>query len=195
MNGNVHVRFQEGKEGQPSDPFDRDYSSVVDTYIRVYPDRVEISNPGNLPVGWTKENLFRSHDSKPANPTIAQVFFAMRYIEKYGSGIGTIRKECAKMGLPEPEYNVEKKRVEIIFRLPPKKPVKGGIGGPRMTETELKVFELICEGKEFTADEMSKAAGVSAVTVKRAVAGLTKKGYVEREGSNKDGRWIPKLRP
>ena len=64
-----------------------------------------------------------------------------------------------------------------------------------MTETELKVFELICKGNGFTAAEISKAAGVSAVTVKRAVAELIEKGYVEREGSNKDGRWVPKLKP
>jgi ATP-dependent DNA helicase RecG len=99
----------------------RDYSSVVETCIRVYPDRVRISNPGRLPNGWTKDGLAGEHGSEPANPKIARAFFSMGYIEKYGTGIGMMRGECAAAGVPEPEYVVEKRVVGVIFRLPEKR--------------------------------------------------------------------------
>lgn len=84
----------------------RDYSDNVDTTIRVYPDRVEMSNPGWLPFGWTEETLFINDESKTMNRHIAQVFYDMGYIEKWASGIPMMRRECEAVGLPHPEYKI-----------------------------------------------------------------------------------------
>jgi len=170
----------------------RDYSSVVDTNIRVYPDCVKISNPGNLPAGWTAENLFKAHDSKPANPAIAQVFFTMKYIEKYGTGIGTIRKECAKMGLPEPEYNVEKKRIEIVFRLPEKDDDTSRRGVQKrqkemrpLSKNEQIVFDIILTQNAINIKDVSEMSEIPYATVKRIADKLEKDGFIRKTGTKR----------
>jgi len=40
--------------------------------IRVYNDRLVISNPGSLPEALTVSDLFNEHNSFPRNPAIAQ---------------------------------------------------------------------------------------------------------------------------
>ena len=41
--------------------------------------------------------------SKPRNPAIANAFAYMKIIEKWGTGIPRIFRECQEYGLPEPE--------------------------------------------------------------------------------------------
>ena len=167
----------------------RDYSSGVSTYVRVYPDRIEISNPGSLPPGWTEEDLFKKHGSVLTNRSIAKVFFDMGYIEKFGSGIETIREDCKAMNNPEPEYNVEKGRVEVVFRLPENKSARPVAD---LTKTELKVYEIICKGAVTTRGEISAVAGIPERTVRRAIGSLTEKGLIMRAGNDKSGRWVKK---
>jgi ATP-dependent DNA helicase RecG len=172
----------------------RDYSRVVETYIRVYPDRVEISNPGSLPNGWTKDDLYKRHDSEPANPAIARAFFAAGYIEKFGSGIGMIRKECAMMGIPEPEYVVDMRRVEIIFRSREKKDSTASNDATAevldMTDTESKIYALILAGKGSKIAEMSEASDIPSRTVSRILERLVNKGHIQRIGGDRHGKWI-----
>ena len=46
-----------------------------------------------------------THPSRPRNKIIAQAFFDMGIIERYGSGIKRIKKECDKNGNPYPEWS------------------------------------------------------------------------------------------
>ncbi|MDR2698730.1 MAG: putative DNA binding domain-containing protein [Candidatus Methanoplasma sp.] len=172
----------------------RDFSSVTETYIRVYPDHVSISNPGMLPAGWTEGDLFKKHDSKPANPNIAEAFYDAGLIEGWGAGVELIRRECEAMGLPQPEYVLERGRVEITFRLPPKAPTEKipekADAADGLKVIELRVYNIITEGNATTRREIAELIGMSDSVVKRAIASLTEKELIKRIGSNKDGRWV-----
>lgn len=52
--------------------------------IAVYDDRVEIENPGRLPIGITPENIKSSHASFPYNLMIAEVLFKSSFLENRG---------------------------------------------------------------------------------------------------------------
>ena len=54
----------------------RSYESISGSVsLAIYDDRVEIENPGRLPLDITPDNIKESHDSKPYNPTIAGVLY------------------------------------------------------------------------------------------------------------------------
>jgi len=53
----------------------RDYASSANVQIRIFDDRLEVWNPGDLPEGMTVEDLRRQHESKPRNKLIANAFF------------------------------------------------------------------------------------------------------------------------
>ena len=172
----------------------RDYSGKIATYVRVYPDRVKISNPGSLPKGWTAEDLFKDHRSEPANPTIADVFHDMGFIEQWGSGIETIRDECKAKGIPEPEYEVVDDGIEVTFRLPEKKNEDSSekviIDLSDLTDTEAKIYAIVYEGNISTTAEMSEITGIPLRTAERAVANLVEKGFVKRTGGKRYGKWV-----
>lgn len=84
----------------------KDYASAAPIQISVYPDKLMIWNPGELPNNWTLETLMGKHSSRPFNPDIANAFFRSGLIESWGRGIERIFKACEQEGVPAPEWNV-----------------------------------------------------------------------------------------
>lgn len=71
--------------------------------IAIFDDRIEITNPGGLPFGFTIEKALEGY-SRIRNRVIAKVFYHMKWIEQWGSGLHRIMKECAQKGLQEPKF-------------------------------------------------------------------------------------------
>jgi len=66
----------------------RDYASSSDIQIKVFDESVRIWNPGVLPFDLSFEQLRKGdYSSRPRNKLIAQVFYDLEIIERYGSGI------------------------------------------------------------------------------------------------------------
>lgn len=84
----------------------RDYGAVHDIQVKIVEDYLRISSPGQLPFDMPMEFLMNpAHSSKPRNKIIAQAFFDMGIIERYGSGIKRIKASCDENGNPYPEWN------------------------------------------------------------------------------------------
>lgn len=94
----------------------RDYSIGNDIQIKVFEDRVVITNPGQHPCDMTLEDLDNpDHSSRPRNKLPAQAFYDMHIIEHYGSGVRRMRKECDNNGSPYPVWTSEKGEFCIRF--------------------------------------------------------------------------------
>lgn len=82
----------------------RDYTSNACVQVMLFRDRLEIINPGSLPKGTTREDLYRPHDSNPRNEVIAQAMSWTSYVEKSGNGTREIVRKCVEHGLAEPTF-------------------------------------------------------------------------------------------
>jgi ATP-dependent DNA helicase RecG len=71
--------------------------------IAIFDDRIEITNPGGLPFGFTLEKALAG-SSRIRNRVIAKVFYRLKWIEQWGRGLTRIVKECADHGLVEPTF-------------------------------------------------------------------------------------------
>jgi ATP-dependent DNA helicase RecG len=96
----------------------RDYAVGAPIQIRVYPDKLAIWNPGELPEGWTMKKLFGHHSSKPYNPLVANAFFRAGEIESWGRGIERILDACREAGAPEPLLEFDARDVWVTFPFP-----------------------------------------------------------------------------
>ena len=174
----------------------RSHTRNQQTTVRVYPDSVEICNPGKLPDGWTAKDLKMKHKSMPANPLIAKIFYDMGQIEAWGVGCSFIREECEKAGNPLPVYEIDDDGIKIIFRSGPwsdtGEEATAQVRLDGLTPSEIRVYGLISEGSLTTRAELSAASGFAEDTVKKAISTLTKRGLILRIGSDKSGRWIKK---
>lgn len=66
----------------------KSYTLSKDIMIEVYPDRLEISNPGGLPLGINKENIL--HQKHRRNPHMIAILSALKLMEGEGSGYDLI---------------------------------------------------------------------------------------------------------
>ena len=82
----------------------KDYAVPAPVQISVYPDKLMIWNPGQMPERWTMDRLLGKHASVPFNPDIAGTLFRAAYLESWGRGIDLIRNECIKAGNHEPRF-------------------------------------------------------------------------------------------
>jgi len=171
----------------------RQYMASEHTTIRVYPDSVEIYNPGGLPKGWTADELPKKHESNPANPLIAQAFYDVELVEAWGVGMSLIQDECKNAGVPQPTYEVDDYGVRIIFKSGPW-PYDGDdimeqSAAKELTPLEAKIYKAIAESRYTTAKDMAISLGVSPTSVERSIASLKESGLIRRVGSDKKGAW------
>src|SRR5699024_5031733 len=66
----------------------RPYNTAGDIFINLYPDRLEIHNPGLLPLGVTPTNIL--HKSIQRNRHLAKIFYDLKLMEREGSGYDKI---------------------------------------------------------------------------------------------------------
>jgi len=94
----------------------RDYSiGGGSAGVAIYADRLEITSAGPLHFGLTPQALYLPHESKPWNPTIANVLYRRGIIETWGRGTLKILEIVANAGMPRPEINESAGTVTITF--------------------------------------------------------------------------------
>ena len=75
-----------------------------DIFIHLYPDMVEISNPGGFPYGVNLGNIL-TVNSSPRSRLMAEVIEKTGLIERSGQGIDIMFTNCIKEGKPLPDYS------------------------------------------------------------------------------------------
>lgn len=90
----------------------RDYCSRDAVHVHLYPDRLDILNPGGLPGGITPENILR-HQPKRRNPLLAEVLARLGLIEQAGVGVDKMFGLMLRHGKEPPEYTTYPDAVEV----------------------------------------------------------------------------------
>ena len=78
----------------------RPYTQQGDIYLNLHPERLEVVNPGRLPLGVTPRNML--HASRRRNEGLARVFHDLGLMEREGSGFDLIYDRLLSQGRPAP---------------------------------------------------------------------------------------------
>ena len=78
----------------------RPYTQRGDIYLNLHPDRLEIVNPGPLPLGVTPSNVL--HASVRRNEHLARLCHDLKLMEREGSGFDAIYDVLLSQGRPAP---------------------------------------------------------------------------------------------
>lgn len=81
----------------------RSYESLAPVYVKHYPDRIIIENPGGFPEDVTVENII-THQSTPRNKLIAVTLQRLKYVQRSGQGVDIMYRSMLAEGKPYPEY-------------------------------------------------------------------------------------------
>ena len=166
----------------------KDYACGIPIQISVYPDRLMIWNPGELPPDWTLEKLLDKHASIPFNPDVANVFFRTGMIESWGRGIERIMEACREAGTPEPKIQYEYTGLWVVF--PYRSEPKGKKAQETTQETtQEKILALLKAHPQITRKELAAQLGISADGVKYHLAKMKSGGIIRHVGPTKAGHW------
>ncbi|MDX8384762.1 MAG: ATP-binding protein, partial [Ghiorsea sp.] len=168
----------------------------VPIQISIYPDKLMIWNPGELPPNWTVDKLKGKHASQPFNPDVANVFFRAGLIESWGRGIERIMQACAKAGVPTPEISSDVNGLWITFHFLSEHQVESTTQselGEATVETTVKtperIIDVLRKNPELSLDEVARHIGKSLRAVERATAKMVKEGRLQFVGPKKGGHW------
>ncbi len=92
----------------------RDYQNIGAVYVKHYPDRIVIENPGAFPEGVTEKNII-THPSTPRNKLIAETLQRLKYVQRTGQGVDIIFREMISSGKPYPQYHAYNEAVTLTI--------------------------------------------------------------------------------
>ncbi|OUP80929.1 hypothetical protein B5F07_19430 [Lachnoclostridium sp. An169] len=141
--------------------------------VSMFPDRIEISSPGGLPAGISREEYLNGQISIFRNPIIGNVFFRLKYIEKFGTGILRINQAYAE-ALEKPEYRIFDNSIQIML------PVI--MTTDALTENEKIIYVLIRDKGVMTRNELTEKTGMGKDMVLRVLNSLLEKNIIRKKG-------------
>ncbi len=92
----------------------RDYLNMGAVYVKHYPDRIVIENPGAFPEGVNEKNII-THPSAPRNKLIAETLQRLKYVQRTGQGVDIIFREMISSGKPYPQYHTYSEAVTLTI--------------------------------------------------------------------------------
>ena len=161
----------------------RDYSYSASTLVSVYEDRIEFVSIGGLLPGVEVEDIMLGL-SVCRNPKLASVFYRLKLIEAYGTGMPKIMKAYKDSGL-EPKIEATNNAFKIT--LPNRNAVKAS--APATSGPEAKIIAYLKEHSSIVRSEVDELLGVSQATSSRILKRLVKENKIAQDGSGRNTKY------
>jgi len=172
----------------------RPYTQQGDIYLNLHPDRLEVVNPGRLPLGVTPRNML--HASRRRNEGLARVFHDLGLMEREGSGFDMIYDLLLSQGRPAPVPEEGADWVKVTIQRRIVKPVVMRLMTEaderfQLTQRERITLGVLAQTEGLTARELAAAletedAGALAPWLGR----LPNLGLVQSIGRTKGTRYF-----
>lgn len=154
-------------------------------YIHMYPEFIEIENPGGLYHGLTIDDLGKR--SIRRNRLIADLLHRARYIEQVGSGFDRMKVALANNKNPPLEvvatnfFNIRFFKRAKNFDL------------QKLSSRQLKLYHLFLERNEMTKKEVALILRVSEDTALRELKVLIQHDLIKMQGGGKSTIYVLKI--
>lgn len=158
----------------------RDWSVNAHISIAMLQDRIEIKSPGSLPRGLTAEEYENGGISCLRNPIIGNLFFRLKYIEMFGTGITRIKHAYANARI-KPEFNITDNVISVILPIISDK--------EEISEDEKEVVNALNNGVQLSSSEIAKTAGFTKTKTLRLLDSLKQKGYINVIGNGRGTKY------
>ena len=136
----------------------RPYTQRGDIFLNLHPDRLEMVNPGPLPLGVTPQNVL--HTTVRRNEHLARLFHDLKLMEREGSGFDKIFEVLLSQGRPMPELIETHDRVQVTVRRRILKPevidfIAKAVQTYQLTQRERIALSLLAQHDALTARELA----------------------------------------
>lgn len=168
----------------------RDYQQLGAVYVKHYPDKIVIENPGGFLDGITEKNII-THPSVPRNKLIAETLQRLKYVQRTGQGVDIIFREMVSMGKPYPVYRVFNDAVQLTIASATEYVdfVKFIVNEQDTKQiflslSELMILRYVADNRQIKLDKAQELTQVSEDEVRKSLASLIKYGLLETSGKD-----------
>ena len=180
----------------------RDYKNSSDIIIKIFDDKIILTNPGILYGNLTLQDLEKDdYVSSIRNKLLAEAFYLTGDIEKYGTGFVRIRKmlqnyknvtyKLSEVGdffrvelLHTAAIDLEKDLETSIYDL--EKDLKNKFN---LTDNQVRILNAVMKNKTITQNQLSELVGITSKNIRNNMKRLKEKGLIKRIGPDKGGYW------
>lgn len=145
--------------------------------VALFDNRLEIENPGLLPLGLTIEEIQRGI-SKLRNRVIGRAFQELGLVEQWGSGIQRMTLACEEQGLPAPKFE----EIGTHFRVTLSTERQHA---PAKNSRDEMILALLAKDAEtgVSTAQVAKALSISPRAARTRLASLVERGLVAEIGT------------
>lgn len=147
--------------------------------VGMFADRIEITSPGGLPAGITEELYLAGGPSVARNPILANVFFRLGHIERFGTGIPRILDEYAHETV-SPSFALRDSSITLMLPVTVLENV---------TLDEEAILAVLAKGSALTRSQISEKTQLSKSKAIRTLNALVEKGLVTKVGEGRSVRY------
>ena len=155
----------------------------INSHIRIamFSDRIEVTSPGGLPRGLTKEEYMNGDISNLRNPIIGNMFFRLHYIEMFGTGIRRIN-DAYKNAPTKPSFKITDHSITVILPCLGKEMV--------VNTNEQRLLDVLKIGRVLSSVEIAAELGWSKAKTIRVLNALIDAGYIQKDGSGRGTHYL-----
>lgn len=172
----------------------RPYTQRGDIFLNLHPDRLEMINPGLLPMGVTPKNAL--HTTVRRNEHLARLLHDLKLMEREGSGFDRIFEVLLSQGRPVPELSEAHDRVQVTVHRRILKPevidvmAKANQTYP-LTQRERIALGVLAQHDALTARELTSVLELPSVEALHPwLQRLLEWGLVKRAGRTQATRYF-----
>ena len=151
--------------------------------VSMYEDKIEISSPDGLPSGISEKEYLNGQISQLRNPILANIFFRLKYIEMFGTGIRRIN-ESYKDYAVKPAFEIFENSIKITLPIITTKLF--------LTTDEKIVMDILEKGAILSSGEILQMTEFKKDKLNRLLKKLIQKNYIDVIGNGRGTKYLKK---
>ena len=151
--------------------------------ISMYEDKIEVSSPGGLPSGISEKEYLNGQISQLRNPILANIFFRLKYVEMFGTGIRRINESYKKFAV-KPNFEIFENSIKITLPI-----TKTELF---LTTDEKIIMDILEKGNILSSSEILEKVEFKKDKLNRILKNLIQKNYIDVIGNGRGTKYLKK---
>ena len=151
--------------------------------ISMYEDKIEVSSPGGLPSGISEKEYLNGQISQLRNPILANIFFRLKYIEMFGTGIRRINESYKNFAV-KPVFEIFENSIKITLPI-----TKTELF---LTTDEKIIMDILEKGNILSSSEILEKVEFKKDKLNRILKNLIQKNYIDVIGNGRGTKYLKK---
>ena len=151
--------------------------------ISMYENKIEVSSPGGLPSGISEKEYLNGQISQLRNPILANIFFRLKYIEMFGTGIRRINESYKDYAI-KPAFEIVENSIKITLPIITTKLF--------LTTDEKIVMDILEKGAILSSGEILQMTEFKKDKLNRLLKKLIQKNYIDVIGNGRGTKYLKK---